>query len=242
MGRNRKAFNDFILVTKGLFLLPSGRHALLSCRSPGGLCDQSDLHYSPYQGGRICPHFTFIPSSPISLSEEGPSGWAESGVRVSSGVFPSFLFSFVLILIVSRQECVMHGDGAEEVPDEVENVCSNDGKLLKTQRGQSVNPACVIWPCVLFRWFRLFLPFLSVRHPTVWVRFMTEYFLVSNFWLTWETFPWIALTGSAVPLWSAPKWLLTSCGLHLCRSISVHCWKEAECSRPWWKGLLHCSA
>lgn len=42
--------------------------------------------------------------------------------------------TFLLILIVSRQECVMHVDGSEEVlHDEVENVCSNDGKLLKTQ-------------------------------------------------------------------------------------------------------------
>lgn len=35
--------------------------------------------------------------------------------------------------IVPRQECVMHVDGAEEdLNDELENVCSDDGKLLYT--------------------------------------------------------------------------------------------------------------
>lgn len=41
----------------------------------------------------------------------------------------------------------MHVDGAEEdLHDELEDVCSDDGELLNTQQRHSVNPACVIRP------------------------------------------------------------------------------------------------
>lgn len=126
----------FLIVTKSVFLLLFCRRVLLSCRSPGGLCDQSDLHISPYQGCRICPHFTLIPSPLVSLSDEGLSVWTDSGFWVSTGLFFTLLsltHTFVLTWIVPRQECVMHVDGAEEdLNDELENVCSDDGKLLYT--------------------------------------------------------------------------------------------------------------
>lgn len=88
----RKAFvfcfkSDFLIVTKRVFLLLFSRHVLLSCRSPGGLCDQSDLHISPYQESRICPHFTLIPSPLVTLSDEGLSVWTDSGFWVSNGLF-----------------------------------------------------------------------------------------------------------------------------------------------------------
>lgn len=90
----RKAFvfcfkSDFLIVTKRVFLLLFCRHVLLSCRSPGGLCDQSDLHISPYQESRICPHFTLIPSP-----DEGLSVWTDSGFWVSNGLFFNLFNSY----------------------------------------------------------------------------------------------------------------------------------------------------
>lgn len=113
------------------------RCILLSCRGPGGLCDQSDLHISPHRECRICPRFTLIPGPLVLLSGEGPSLWTDSAFWVSSGPFYTrwtLTHAFVLTRIVPRQECVMHVDGAEEdLHDELEDVCSDDGKLLNTQ-------------------------------------------------------------------------------------------------------------
>lgn len=95
---------------------------VLSCRSSGGLCDQSDLHISPYQGCRICPHFTFIRSSLFTFSDEGLSVRTHPGFWVGNSLFSAFLPSLVLlyshglfpgrsvlcILMVPRKTCMMN--------------------------------------------------------------------------------------------------------------------------------------
>lgn len=72
--------------------------------------------------------------------------------RLSFSILSILSLTFVLTLIVSRQECVVHMDGAEEdLHDELENVCSDDSKLLKTHGPHSVNSGCnLTWPCCEF--------------------------------------------------------------------------------------------
>lgn len=85
-----------------------------------------------------------LPSSPspteeCQVGETHLSGWATANCfsisRCTSVFFPpsdSHSEYFTSIWIVSSQECVMQVDGVEEeLPDELENACSDDGKMLK---------------------------------------------------------------------------------------------------------------